>query len=70
MTGEIDNETLKLMGQKRCGRPDREGDEEYMHRRKRFAIQGSKWEHTNLTWRYVILIKLDLLLMKRYIQSL
>lgn len=52
VTGELDAQTKYLMKQKRCGRPDREeGEEENGHRRKRFAIQGNKWEHTNLTWR-------------------
>ncbi|KOB78584.1 putative matrix metalloproteinase [Operophtera brumata] len=57
VTGDIDSETLELMKKKRCGMPDREeGDEENGHRRKRFAIQGSKWEHTNLTWRWLRLL--------------
>ncbi|CAH4028451.1 unnamed protein product [Pieris brassicae] len=50
VTGEIDHSTKELMKQKRCGRPDREvGDEN--RRKKRFAVQGEKWKHTNLTWR-------------------
>ncbi|XP_053609179.1 matrix metalloproteinase-2-like [Plodia interpunctella] len=51
VTGVIDEDTKSLLKQKRCGRPDREvGDEENVKRRKRFAVQGEKWRHTNLTW--------------------
>ncbi|CAH2096080.1 unnamed protein product [Euphydryas editha] len=52
VTGVIDHATKELMTKKRCGRPDREpGDDENGRRRKRFAVQGEKWKHTNLTWR-------------------
>ncbi|OWR52927.1 Matrix metalloproteinase-17 [Danaus plexippus plexippus] len=51
VTGVIDNATQELMKKKRCGRPDREPGEENGSRRKRFAVQGEKWKHTNLTWR-------------------
>lgn len=57
VTGVIDHATKELMKKKRCGRPDREpGYDENSTRRKRFAVQGEKWKHTNLTWRYVDLI--------------
>ncbi|CAG9786820.1 unnamed protein product [Diatraea saccharalis] len=48
VTGEIDAATKQLLLKKRCGRPDRESDESTRH--KRFAVQGEKWKHTNLTW--------------------
>ncbi|XP_038210086.1 matrix metalloproteinase-2-like [Zerene cesonia] len=51
VTGEIDHETKELMKKKRCGRPDREPENyENGGRKKRFAVQGEKWKHTNLTW--------------------
>ncbi|KAI5637261.1 putative peptidoglycan binding domain-containing protein [Phthorimaea operculella] len=50
VTGEVDAATLELMSKKRCGRPDVEPGYA-QHRRKRFAVQGEKWKHTNLTWR-------------------
>lgn len=51
VTGVVDEATKHLMKQKRCGRPDRESGDENGRRRKRFAVQGEKWKHTNLTWR-------------------
>ncbi|GBP77743.1 Matrix metalloproteinase-16 [Eumeta japonica] len=50
VTGEIDEATKELLKKKRCGRPDREVDLEDGHRKKRFAVQGEKWKHTNLSW--------------------
>ncbi|CAB3220699.1 unnamed protein product [Arctia plantaginis] len=52
VTGKIDEATVTLMKQRRCGRPDREDGDQHQHRRKRFLVQkGEKWKHTNLTWR-------------------
>jgi hypothetical protein len=49
-TGIIDNETLVLMNSKRCGVED--VVENGLHERvKRYALQGSKWMKTDLTWR-------------------
>ncbi|XP_028041284.1 uncharacterized protein LOC114251269, partial [Bombyx mandarina] len=50
VTGELDAATRNLMKQKRCGRPDREEQDHENRRSKRFAVQGAKWKHTNLTW--------------------
>lgn len=49
VTGEIDEATQELLGKKRCGRPDRETFAGGA-RKKRFAVHGDKWQHTNLTW--------------------
>jgi len=50
-TGIIDNTTLALMRKKRCGVPDLFGTPH--ERIKRYALQGSKWHKTDLTWRLV-----------------
>lgn len=51
VTGEIDEATQELLKKKRCGRPDIETGEDLGVRKKRFAVQGDMWKHTNLTWR-------------------
>ncbi len=58
-TGVIDNTTLALMRKKRCGVPDLFGTSH--ERIKRYALQGSKWHKTDLTWRLVYFYKSVLL---------
>lgn len=62
-TGHVDADTLALMRRRRCGQPDvttgstefsannRMDTDLYRRRFKRYAIQGSKWQNTNLKWR-------------------
>ncbi|XP_033231708.1 matrix metalloproteinase-2 [Belonocnema kinseyi] len=51
VTGEIDEETKKLMSSRRCGLQDKP-DPRYanMRRHKRFTVHGQKWPSPNLTW--------------------
>lgn len=51
-TGLIDEKTLELMKRRRCGVPDFFSTS--VHRIKRYALQGSKWNRTDLTWRSVL----------------
>ncbi|XP_054168178.1 collagenase 3-like [Oppia nitens] len=47
-TGLLDNKTIELMKRKRCGVPDvfiSNG-----RRVRRYSLQGSKWDKTNLSW--------------------
>uniref|UniRef100_H2ZEY6 Peptidase metallopeptidase domain-containing protein n=1 Tax=Ciona savignyi TaxID=51511 RepID=H2ZEY6_CIOSA len=52
ITGELDAETLNAMGKKRCGNPDIAGTDN-AKRKKRYALQGSKWDHKHLTYKFV-----------------
>ncbi|GFS42363.1 matrix metalloproteinase-24 [Trichonephila inaurata madagascariensis] len=49
-TGELDNTTLNMMNMPRCGVRDKVGHSGSA-RRKRYALQGSKWRVTDLTYR-------------------
>ena len=55
MTGNIDNETRKLIHKRRCGVQDvslgfRNRRSVSNLRVKRYNLQGQRWSHTNLTW--------------------
>ncbi|XP_017483196.1 PREDICTED: matrix metalloproteinase-14-like [Rhagoletis zephyria] len=50
-TGTLDEETVSMMGAPRCGNKDKIGHGEEARRRKRYALQGSKWRRTELTYR-------------------
>ncbi|KAM7309788.1 putative matrix metalloproteinase [Ixodes scapularis] len=47
-TGRLDQATARMMKARRCGVPDVIGHAE---RVRRYALQGSKWDKTHLTWR-------------------
>lgn len=48
-TGDLDNDTLIMMNTPRCGVKDRIGHSESA-RKKRYALQGSKWRVKHLTY--------------------
>ncbi|UXI18425.1 hypothetical protein NH340_JMT04368 [Sarcoptes scabiei] len=51
-SGVLDEETIHMMNAPRCGNKDMIGHgEEAKRRRKRYALQGSKWRRTDLTYR-------------------
>lgn len=54
-TGVVDNLTVRFMQMPRCGNKDRSGKGENgrrkRKRRKRYALQGSKWRRQELTYR-------------------
>lgn len=56
VTGEIDEETKKLMKARRCGLPDQPDSRFAKTRHKRFTIHGQQWPYRNLTWRWVFKI--------------
>ncbi|XP_047465008.1 matrix metalloproteinase-25 isoform X2 [Mugil cephalus] len=52
-TGQLDEETIKLMSTPRCSLPDVIGSEDMLRkrrRRKRYALSGLKWHKKDLTW--------------------
>lgn len=54
VTGKLDNETLKMMKTPRCGHPDIIDDETKFNnssRKKRYALQGSKWSKNRLRFK-------------------
>ena len=53
-TGELDPVTVELMGTPRCGVRDRgqeETDRTASRRKKRYVLQGSRWQTKHLTYR-------------------
>ena len=50
-TGELNPETIELMNTPRCGVKDNVGPSDNARRKKRYALQGSRWTKDTLTWR-------------------
>ena len=51
-TGDLDDETVELMNTPRCGVKDTLGPtSNFAKRRKRYALQGSRWSVKTLTYR-------------------
>lgn len=50
-TGTLDDATISMMQRPRCSLPDIIGTSELMRRRKRYALSGTVWSKSQLTWR-------------------
>ncbi|KAG0425428.1 hypothetical protein HPB47_027406 [Ixodes persulcatus] len=55
-TGRLDQATARMMKARRCGVPDVIGHAE---RVRRYALQGSKWDKTHLTWRLYVITQIE-----------
>lgn len=64
-TGVLDIRTRELMQKPRCGVKDPVGEEEG-GRKKRYVLAPSKWDHTDLTYRYVDIRQKHALLFKDF----
>ncbi|XP_041360430.1 stromelysin-3-like [Gigantopelta aegis] len=51
VTGDLDPNTKEMMSLPRCGVPDNIGIGRKSKRKKRYALQGSKWAKTDLTYK-------------------
>ncbi|EDO41167.1 predicted protein [Nematostella vectensis] len=51
-TGIMDAATKSKMEQPRCGLPDIVGTSENARRKRRYALQGSRWEKSEITYRF------------------
>ncbi|XP_055384621.1 matrix metalloproteinase-2-like [Condylostylus longicornis] len=61
VTGNLDDRTKDLLKRPRCGLPDKADTLDFSpdnleksdnrRRRKRYVVQGAKWDHLDLTWR-------------------
>uniref|UniRef100_A0A8D8YNF7 Matrix metalloproteinase-16 n=1 Tax=Cacopsylla melanoneura TaxID=428564 RepID=A0A8D8YNF7_9HEMI len=49
-TGVMDKTTLALMEKPRCGLPDTPTPLDRRRRRRRYILEGRKWDHTDITW--------------------
>ena len=52
VTGTFDDATKKKMQQPRCGLPDVIGSSDNARRKRRYALQGSKWSKSALTYSF------------------
>uniref|UniRef100_A0A2P2I1R8 Matrix metalloproteinase-14-like n=1 Tax=Hirondellea gigas TaxID=1518452 RepID=A0A2P2I1R8_9CRUS len=50
-TGELDAETREMMNRRRCGNKDIIGHGANTRRKKRYALQGSRWRVRNLSYK-------------------
>ncbi|KAF2354216.1 Hemopexin-like repeat protein [Trinorchestia longiramus] len=50
-TGELDGETVEMMNRPRCGNRDKIGHGANTRRKKRYALQGSRWRVRDLTYK-------------------
>ncbi|XP_043228035.1 stromelysin-3-like [Amphibalanus amphitrite] len=53
VTGVMDDATVAKMQQPRCGVPDKAAPLKRQRRRKRYALQGSRWRNKALTYKIV-----------------
>lgn len=58
-TGRMDQRTMDIMKSPRCGVPDVKSSTTKYRRSitKRFAVYGSKWDKSPITWKYVYFFK-------------